>query len=103
MPQARPTELRPALLPLIVAALVLPIVGAALLAGPAGGLAAGALVGAALLVVAARARVEEPIEVASADQGGYRLLVVALIAIEEPDVVEQVQEAVAEGERVKDG
>lgn len=73
------------LLPLIVAAIAVPIAVGFLIAGPALGVAVGALVGAALLVVVARMHPERRIEVATASDHRHRTLVVALAAIEEPD------------------
>lgn len=71
-------------LPLIVVAIAVPIAAGFLIAGPALGVAVGALVGAVLLVVVARMRPERRIEVATATDQRHRLLVVALVAIEEP-------------------
>jgi hypothetical protein len=79
-------------LPLIVAALAVPIVaaflaGAVLVGGPAFGFAAGALAVVALLVVAARQRPREPLGEAPAHEGRRRVLVVAACPVEAPGAV----------------
>lgn len=80
-------------LPLIVAALVLPIVAGFLTVGPALGFAVGALAVLALLVVAARQRPREPIGVAP-QQGRRRVLIVAAEGVEDPaDVARTVAAA----------
>jgi hypothetical protein len=90
-------------LPLIVAAVIVPIVGAVLLAGPGAGFIAGALVAAAILVLAARARFDEPIEVAAAADRRFHLLVVVTEPAAEPRVVEEIASAAAHGTRAVDG
>ncbi|HEX6752656.1 MAG TPA: hypothetical protein VF093_03605 [Solirubrobacterales bacterium] len=76
-------------LPLIVTALVVPIVAGFLLAGPALGVAVGALAVLALLVVAARQRPRGPI--GSGGEGdGHRVLIVAADAVEEPGDVARI-------------
>lgn len=83
-------------LPLIVAGLTLPVVGAFLVGtylvgGPALGFAGGALAVLALLVIAARQRPRGPIGVAPTGRGGRRrVLVVAGVPVEEPGVVAAV-------------
>ena len=72
------------LLPVIVLAITVPIVAGFLIAGPGLGVAVGALVGALLVLVVARMRPDRQIEVAAAPDAGHRLLVIALVAIEEP-------------------
>ena len=76
------TYLRPAAMPLIVAAIAVPVVAAMLLGvvtieGTALGLAAGAAAVAALLVIAARARPGGTMEVAAHRDAERRLLVLA--------------------------
>ncbi|MGZ5311138.1 MAG: hypothetical protein ACXWFN_00910 [Solirubrobacterales bacterium] len=76
------TYLRPAAMPLIVAAIAVPVVAAMLLGvvtieGTALGLAAGAAAVAALLVIAARARPGGTMEVAAHQDAERRLLVLA--------------------------
>jgi len=79
-------------LPLIVAALVVPIVGGFLLAGPGLGVAVGALATLALLVVAAQQRPRGPIGV-EAENGKRRVLIVAAAAVEAPDDVARIVSA----------
>lgn len=92
-----PLVIAPWMLPMIVAALVLPIVGGFYLAGPPLGLAAGALEVAGLLIVAARATFDEPIEVSPSHDRRYRLLVVADEPIDDPELVAQIAEIAAQG------
>jgi hypothetical protein len=82
--------IRPWVLPLIVGAIAIPIVAGFMLAGPALGLAAGALVGTVMIIVVARMRPEEPIEVARAEDERRRVLVVVLAAIEDPETASEV-------------
>jgi hypothetical protein len=96
-----PLVIRPWILPLIVAALVLPIIGGFLLAGPPLGLAVGALAVASLLVVAARAQYDEPIEVQPSGDRRYRLLVVSGEPVE-PETVERIAEIASEGRALLD-
>ena len=91
-----PLVLRPWMLPLLVVAIAVPIVGA-FAVGPQLGLAAGALAVGTLIVVAARMRYDEPIEVASRPDARYRLLVVATTTLDEPRAVEEIASIVAEG------
>lgn len=77
-------------LPLIVAGLVVPIVAGFLLAGPALGVAVGALAVLVLLVVAARQRPLGPIGSATAEDGQRHLLIVATDAVEDPADVAQI-------------
>jgi hypothetical protein len=96
-----PIELAPWTLPLIVLALIVPIIGAVLLAGPGAGFIAGAAVAAAILVLAARARYDEPIEVASAPAADrrYHLLVVATEAADDPRTIEAIASEASAGAR----
>jgi hypothetical protein len=85
-------------LPLVVAALVVPIVAGFLTAGPALGVAAGALAVLALLVVAARQKPRGPIGSAPSAEGVRRVLIVAAAAVEDPgDVARVVRELDLEG------
>jgi hypothetical protein len=93
MRRLTPVELKAWTLPLIVAALVVPIVGAVLLGGPAAGFAAGAAVAAAIIVIAARARYDEPIAVAPRADRRYHVLVVATAAADDPRTVEAIAAA----------
>jgi hypothetical protein len=85
-------------LPLIVAALVLPIVGGFLLAGPALGVAVGALAVLALLVVAARQRPHGPIGSAAAEGDDPHVLIVAAEGVEDPRDVARIVRAAGIGE-----
>ncbi len=90
-------------LPLIVAAIAVPIVaaflaGALLVGGPGLGFAAGALAAVALLVVAARQRPRGPIGAPPAPGAQRRVLIVVTCAVEEPGSVRAVtREAGLEG------
>jgi hypothetical protein len=94
-----PVELAPWTLPLIVLAVIVPIVGAVLLAGPGAGFIAGAAVAATIIVIAARARYEEPIEVASPTDDRYHLLVVVTAPADDPGTVEAIAATASEGRR----
>jgi len=81
-------------LPLIVFALVVPLVAGFLTAGPALGVALGALAVLALLVIAARQRPHGPIGAAEAEDGGRHVLIVTTDAVEDPvDVARIIQAA----------
>ena len=99
MRRLMPIVLRPWALPLIVLALVVPTVAGFYVAGPPLGLAIGALTAAALIVVAARAKFDEEIEVAAAPDDRYRLLVVAPAAVEDPGAVEEIAAVTDEARR----
>jgi hypothetical protein len=92
-----PVRLKPWLLPLIVLAIALPIVAAFEFTGPGGGLAVGALAAATILVLAANARFDEPIEVASAPADRFRMLVVVTVPLEEPGLAAAIGEIAAAG------
>lgn len=94
-----PIVLRPWTLPLIVLALVVPSVAGFALVGPQLGLAVGALTATVLIVLAARARYDEPIEVARRPDRRFRLLVVTAIPISDGDDVERIARIAAEGNR----
>jgi hypothetical protein len=93
-----PVVLAPWTLPLIVVAIAVPIVGGFLIAGPALGLALGALAAGVLVVLAARAGFDEPIEVAAPTDRRYHLLVVAMAALD-AGAATAVARAVEEGAR----
>jgi hypothetical protein len=76
-------------LPVIVAALALPLVAGFLVAGPALGVALGALAVLVLLVVAARQRPRGPIGVERVD-GPRRVLIVVTCAAEEPEAIARI-------------
>ncbi|HWM62885.1 MAG TPA: hypothetical protein VNP96_02730 [Solirubrobacterales bacterium] len=77
-------------LPLIVAAIAVPVVAAFMVGGPAVGTAAGALAALAILVVAARQRPHDPIGAAPTDEARRHVLVVAASPIEESGAVAAV-------------
>src|SRR4051794_7857574 len=75
---------RPLAIPLIIAAICVPVVAALGLAGTFGaglGVAIGALAATALLVFAARARPQRQLEVAESEDAGHRVLVVAVAEV----------------------
>lgn len=80
-------------LPLIVAAVTVPIVAAFLIGGPGVGVAAGALVAVAILVVAVRQRPEGPIGSAPAAEAGSHVLIVAAGGVEDPSDVARIVRA----------
>jgi hypothetical protein len=90
--------LKPWMLPLIVAAIAVPVVAAMVLQGPALGLAIGALAATAIVVIAARQRPDEPIEVARRSDARRHVLVVASQPVDEPSAVERIVDAVVDRE-----
>jgi hypothetical protein len=85
-------------LPLIVAAIAVPIiaaflVGAFLVGGPGVGFAAGALAGVAILVVAARQRPRGPIGAPPVPGARRRVLLVVTCPVEEPGSVKALVRA----------
>lgn len=90
-------------LPLIVAAIVIPIVAAFLTGGPGVGVAVGALVTVSILVIAARARPLGPIASAPAADSRRHVLLVATTVIEDPaDVARIAAAAELHGGRQRD-
>ena len=77
-------------LPLIVAAIAVPIAAGFLTGGPAVGLAVGAVVAGAIIVTVARMKPETQIEVAAPPDERHRSLVIALAPIEEPDAASAI-------------
>jgi hypothetical protein len=72
---------RPFAIPLIIAAIAIPIVAAMALAGSVGaglGMAVGALAATSVLVFAARSKPQRRLEIAPADDAGHRVLVLAV-------------------------
>jgi hypothetical protein len=72
---------RPFAIPLIIAAIGVPIVASMALAGSFGaglGMAVGAVAATSVLVFAARAKPQPKLEVAAAGEDGYRVLVLAV-------------------------
>ncbi len=94
-----PVRLKPWTLPVIVLAIAVPIVAAFELTGPPGGLAVGALAVAAILVLAARARFDEPIEVALPPADHFAMLVVLASPVEDPRLAGEIAEIAAAGAR----
>ncbi len=80
-------------LPLIVAAIAVPIV-AGFLVGGGGGLAVGTVSVFAILIYAVRERPRGPIASAPAKDGGRHVLIVAATAVEDPADVARVADAV---------
>lgn len=76
-------------LPLIVAALALPLIGGFLLAGPALGTALGAIAVATLIVIAVRQRPQGPIGPPPGEEL-HRVLIVITAPVEEPRAVEEI-------------
>jgi hypothetical protein len=79
-------------LPLVVAAIAVPIAAAFLLLGPAVGLPVGALVAVVIVYIAVRQRPREAIGPAGAGRA-EQLLVVVVDPLEDPAAVEQVSRA----------
>jgi hypothetical protein len=80
-------------LPLIVIAIVVPIVGAFALGGGGVGVAVGALAAVAIVVIAARQRPRGPIVSAEAGDDRRHVLLVVTRAVEEPREVGQIAAA----------
>lgn len=80
-------------LPLIVAAIVVPIVAGFMLGGAAVGAAVGALAALAIVVVAARQRPRGPIRPAPADDLERHVLVVATCPVEDPAAIAEISRA----------
>jgi hypothetical protein len=80
-------------LPVIVAAVVVPIAAGFMVGGPGVGVAVGALAVLAILVVAVRERPLGPIVSAAADDSRRHVLIVAATAMEAPDDVARVTAA----------
>jgi hypothetical protein len=83
-------------LPLVVAAITVPVAIAFISAGPAIGVAVGALVAVAIVAVAVRQRPREPIAPAGADASAWRVLVVVADPLEDPSAVSQVAAAIGD-------
>jgi hypothetical protein len=77
-------------LPLIVAAIAVPIVAGFFVGGPGVGVAVGALAVLAILVVAARQKPRGPIRPAPADDLRRHVLLVATCAVEDPAAVAEI-------------
>jgi hypothetical protein len=85
------------MLPLIVLAIAVPIVAAFRFGGPPAGLAAGAVAAASILVLAAAASFDEPMEVAAAPADHYAMLVVLESAVEDPHLAGEIEEIATAG------
>ncbi|HET6998926.1 MAG TPA: hypothetical protein VFI03_10075 [Solirubrobacterales bacterium] len=79
-------------LPLVVAAIAVPIV-AAFYVSPGLGLAAGALAAVVIVVVAVRQRPRPPLGQKAEEAAGRRLLVVVSSPVEEPEVIREIATA----------
>ena len=97
MRRLEPVRLKPWLLPLIVLAIAVPIVAAFEFTGPGGGLAVGAIAAAAILVLAARATFDEPIEVAAPPADRFTMMVVVTTPLEDPGLAGAIGEIAAAG------
>jgi hypothetical protein len=80
-------------LPLIVAAVVVPVVAAFMIGGPGAGVAIGALAAVAILVIAVRQKPLGPIVSAPVEDSRRHVLIVAAAAVEEPTDVARVAAA----------
>jgi hypothetical protein len=80
-------------LPLIVAAIAVPVVAGFVLGGPGVGVAVGALAVLAILVVAARQRPRGPIRPPAAPDAGRHVLLVVTCEVEAPAAVREVAAA----------
>ena len=85
-------DLKPWTLPLIVAAIAIPLTAGFLLAGPALGVALGFLAVATLVWIAVRQAPRGPIETARADDGRHHLLIVLSRALGDPAAIERIAE-----------
>lgn len=85
-------------LPVIVAAIAVPIVGAFALGGGGAGVAVGALAVVAIIVIAVRERPRGPIGSAPAADGPRRVLLVVTCPVEEPAAVRQIAAAAELGD-----
>ena len=88
------TDLKPWTLPLIVAAIVLPVVVGFSIAGPVLGLALGFLVCATIVVIAARQRPGGPIETARATDARRHVLVVLSHELDDPAAIDRIKEEI---------
>lgn len=83
-------------LPLVVAAIAVPIAVAFIATGPAVGVAVGALVAVAIVAIAVRQRPREVIAPAGAGSSAWRVLVVVADPLEDPSAVSQVTSAIGD-------
>jgi hypothetical protein len=80
-------------LPLIVAAIAMPIIAGFFVGGGGVGLALGALVAVAIVVIAARQRPQGPIESATAEDADRHVLLVTTCAVEAPEAIAEIARA----------
>jgi hypothetical protein len=99
MRKLEPVQLKAWTLPLIVVGVAVPIVAGFMLGGPPAGLAVGGIAAAVIVVVAVKTRFEEPMEVAASPGDRYRLLVVAVVAIEDPGLADSIAQIAEAGAR----
>ena len=97
MRRLEPVRLKPWTLPLIVGAIAVPIVAGFALVGPEVGLAVGALAATVILILAANARFDEPIEVASPATDHFTMLVVLTSPLEDPQLAGAIAEMAGAG------
>ena len=97
MRRLEPVRLRSWTLPLIVLAIAVPIIAGFALGGPPAGLAIGAIAATTLLVLAAKARFDEPIEVAPSPADRFSMLVVVTIPLEDPRLAATIAEIAGAG------
>jgi hypothetical protein len=83
-------------LPLIVAAIAVPITTAFYVGGPGVGVAVGALAAVAIVVAAVRDRPRGAIGTSAAD-GGLRILIVVSRPVEDPDAIRKIVATVGPG------
>ena len=102
MRKLEPILIKPWALPLIVLAVAVPIVTAFILGGPPAGLAVGAIAATVILVIAARARFDEPIEVGASPGDRFMLLVVLVAPLEDPALAGAVAEIAMAGAAATD-
>lgn len=89
-------------LPVVIAAIVVPVIAAFLLGGPGIGVAIGALAAVALVVVAVAQRPRGTIAPPAPGDGRRHILVVASRPVEDPETVQLIaREAGVEGEGVE--
>jgi hypothetical protein len=86
------TDFKPWTLPLIVAAIVLPVVVGFSIAGPVLGLAVGFLVCASLVLIAARQYPQGPIETAAPSDAHRHVLVVLSHELEDPAAIDRIKD-----------
>jgi hypothetical protein len=84
-------------LPLIVAAIVVPVVAGFYVAGGAAGMGVGGLVAVAVVAVAARQRPGGAIGEPPSDDAGMRLLLVVLSPVEDPPAIGRIAAAADAG------